>query len=66
MKKLFQSDDTCNYDDYQSGGIVKEIFIPIKQKFKNYKESFYNLFTENIIGKSINMKNVKRNFIMFV
>ena len=59
-KETFSIGDTCNYDDYQSGGIVKEIFIPIKQKFQNFKESFYNPFTENIIGKSINMKKGKK------
>ena len=59
-KETFSIGDTSNYDDYISGGIVKEIFVPFKQKFQSFKESFYNPFTEDIIGKSINMKKGKK------
>ena len=59
-KETFSIGDTNNYDDYVSGGIVKEIFVPFKQKFQNFKESFYNPFTEDIKGKSINMKKGKK------
>ena len=59
-KETFSIGDTSNYDDYVSGGIVKEIFVPFKQKFQIFKESFYNPFTEDLIGKSINMKKGKK------
>ena len=59
-KETFSNGDTSNYDDYVSGGIVKEIFVPFKQKFQSFKESFYNPFTEDLIGKSINMKKAKK------
>ena len=36
VKETFSICDTSNYDDYVSGGIVKEIFVPFKQKFQNF------------------------------
>ncbi len=58
--ETFSIGDTRNYQDYISGGIVKEIFIPQKKKFKSIKESFYDPFSENLLGHSINMKKGKK------
>jgi len=52
--------DTTNFSDYISGGIVKEVFIPFKKKFYEFKESFYNPYKENLLGQSINMKKGKK------
>lgn len=55
-KQSFSIGDTSNYNEYLSGGIVKEAFIPIKKKFQSFKDSFFNPFTEDLLGQSINMK----------
>ena len=52
--------DTSNYNEYISGGIVKEVFIPFKKKFKTFEESFYEPFNQNLLGQSINMKKGKK------
>lgn len=60
----FSIGDTSNYNEYISGGIVKEVFIPFTRKFKTFEESFYESFNQNLLGQSINMKKGKKNFIM--
>lgn len=59
-KETFSIGDTTHFCDYESGGIVKEVLIPFKRKFQNFKESFYNPFIENINGQSINMKKGRK------
>lgn len=59
-KETFSIGDTSNFNDYESGGIVKEALIPFKRSFLNFQESFYNPFTETIICQSINMKKGKK------
>ena len=59
-KETFSIGDTSNYSDYQSGGIAKEVLIPFKRKFLNFRESYYNPFIENINGQSINMKKGRK------
>ena len=59
-KETFSIGDTSNFNEYESGGIVKEVLIPSKRKFLNFNESFYNPFVENIEGQSINMKKGKK------
>ena len=58
--ETFLIGDTTNFSDYVSGGIVKEVFIPFKRQFYEFKESFYNPFKENLLGQSINMKKGKK------
>lgn len=57
-KDTFSIGDTRNYKDYISGGIVKEVFIPIKKFFFGFKQSFFDPFHENLRGQSI--KRLKR------
>ena len=56
----FSIGDTSNYNEYISGGIVKEVFIPFTRKFKTFEESFYESFNQNLLGQSINMKKGKK------
>lgn len=56
----FSIGDTSNFNDYLSGGIVKEVIVPFKRKFFQFKESFFSPFTENVVGQSINMKKGKK------
>ena len=58
----FTIGDTSNYKDYISGGVVKEIYIPYKKKFQKFKDSFFNPFTEHLLGQSINMKKGKKEY----
>ena len=58
--ETFSIGDTNNFNDYISGGIVKEVLIPVKKKFFEFKESFYNPFNEKLPGQTINMKKGKK------
>ena len=52
----FSIGNTCNFQKYISGGIVKEIYIPFKTKFFSLEESFLNPFNDDTPGQSLNMK----------
>jgi ubiquitin-activating enzyme E1 len=58
--ETFSIGDTRNNKDYISGGMVKEINIPIKKKFQSLKDCLYEPFSEGLLGQSINMKKGKK------
>ena len=56
----FSIGDTSHYSDYISEGVVKEILIPFKRDFLNFKKSFFNPFNDKSPGQSLNMKKGKK------
>ena len=53
----FFIENTNDYGEYISGGIIYEKFIPEKMKFNSFKESLFNPFTKESKGKILNIKN---------
>lgn len=37
-KNIFLLGDISNYSDYESGGIVEEVIVPIKMKHQNFEK----------------------------
>lgn len=54
--KTISIGDTRNYQDYISGGIIKEVFVPFKKEFLSFEESLIEPFNDIFPGQSINMK----------
>ena len=59
-KDTFSIGDISNFSDYISGGIVKEAFIQIKQKYFPLNISILNPYNEGLLCLSINMKKGRK------
>ena len=59
----FSIENTNDYGEYISGGIIFEQFIPEKLKFSPLKESILNPFLKESKNKSLNIKEKKKELL---